>query len=74
MRRACDSEEERKRRKYQAGDRRRELHPEIDAMYERQRNAKTQEERVEIIQDMARRFWEVQAGSVPMWWAALRIS
>ena len=45
-------------------------HPEIDAMYELQRNAKTQEERVEIIQDMARRFWEVQAGSVPMWWAA----
>lgn len=45
-------------------------HPEIDAMYEEQRNAQTQEERVKIIQDMARRFWEVQGGSVPMWWPA----
>jgi peptide/nickel transport system substrate-binding protein len=43
-------------------------HPKIDALYEEQRSAKTQEERVKIIQDMARHFWEVQGGSVPMWW------
>ena len=43
-------------------------HPKIDALYEEQRNAKTLEERVKIIQEMARNFWEVQGGSVPMWW------
>ena len=45
-------------------------HPEIDSLYEQQRNAETHEERVAIIQDMARKFWEVQGGSVPMWWRA----
>jgi len=45
-------------------------HSEIDALYEQQRNAETHEERVAIIQDMARKFWEVQGGSVPMWWRA----
>ena len=45
-------------------------HPEIDALYEQQRNAETHEERVAIIQDMARKFWEVQGCSVPMWWRA----
>ena len=44
-------------------------HPEIDAMYEDQRNAGTQEERIKIIHEMARTFWEVQGSSVPMWWA-----
>ena len=44
-------------------------HPKIDAMYEDQRNAGTQEERIKIIQEMARTFWEVQGSSVPMWWA-----
>ena len=43
-------------------------HAEIDQLYEDQRNAETQEERIAIIQEMARKFWEVQGGSVPMWW------
>ncbi len=45
-------------------------HPEIDQLYEDQRNAETHEERVAVIQEMARKFWEVQGGSVPMWWRA----
>jgi peptide/nickel transport system substrate-binding protein len=43
-------------------------HPKIDQLYEDQRNAETQEERIAVIQEMARVFWEVQGGSVPMWW------
>ena len=43
-------------------------HPEIDQMYLDQRNAGSVEERIEIIQDMARFFWDVQASSVPLWW------
>lgn len=42
--------------------------PRIDELYEAQRNAQSEEERIQIIQEMARHFWEVQAGSVPMWW------
>jgi peptide/nickel transport system substrate-binding protein len=45
-------------------------HPEIDRLYEAQRSSKIQEERVKIIQDMARDFWKVQGGSVPLWWRA----
>jgi peptide/nickel transport system substrate-binding protein len=43
-------------------------HPRIDQLYEDQRNAETKEERIAIIQEMARVFWDVQGGSVPMWW------
>lgn len=43
-------------------------HPEIDQMYLDQRNAGTVEERIEIIHNMARFFWDVQASSVPLWW------
>ena len=43
-------------------------HPEIDQLYDDQRNAANLEDRVRIIQEMGRKFWEVQGGSVPMWW------
>jgi peptide/nickel transport system substrate-binding protein len=43
-------------------------HPEIDQLYDDQRNAANLEDRIRIIQEMGRKFWEVQGGSVPMWW------
>jgi ABC-type transport system substrate-binding protein len=43
-------------------------HPEMDQMFKDQQNAGSAEERQQIIQDMGRFFWEVQGGSVPMWW------
>lgn len=43
-------------------------HPQVDQLYDDQRNAESPEERIAIIQEMARQFWEVQGGSVPLWW------
>ncbi|MFQ5874030.1 MAG: ABC transporter substrate-binding protein, partial [Dehalococcoidia bacterium] len=43
-------------------------YPEFDQMYLNQRNAATAQDRIAIIQDMARFSWENQFGSVPMWW------
>jgi len=46
-------------------------YPEIDQMYEDQRNAGTKEERSAVIQDMARFSWGVQIGATPLWWRAV---
>ena len=45
-------------------------YPEFDQMYKDQRAAKSKEERIAVIQKMARFSWEKQFGAVPLWFRA----